>query len=184
MPENNTATVLLLVLGGAFFMIFMVMRRKVMQTRAMLRESAEREEQRPRRGTPGHKVTDVRDSLDELFIQLQEFSRDTLAKLDTKMRLLNQLLSEADAKIAELKRLQEEAQAGAPGTRTAAESNGATEPKEAREPLFDNQPAMDPMHQSVFDFADKGMSLAEISRQMGLQRAEVEVILGLRELKK
>ena len=99
---------------------------------------------------------DARDSMEALFVQLQEFSRETLAKLDTKVRVLNELLTRAEARIEELKRLS----AAAPAAPASKPAN--------------------PLHEKVFRLADGGRASTDIAAETGLERGEVELILGLR----
>lgn len=100
---------------------------------------------------------EARDSMEALFVQLQEFSRETLAKLDTKVRVLNELLTRAEARIEELKKL------------SAAPVVAAPSPKPGN-----------PLHEKVYRLADAGKTSAEIAGEAGLERGEVELILGLR----
>jgi hypothetical protein len=102
---------------------------------------------------------DARESMEALFVQLQEFSRETLAKLDTKVRVLNELLTRAEARIEELKRL------SVAGPKPAAPAPG--------------KPA-NPLHEKVFRLADSGNASTQIAAETGLERGEVELILGLR----
>lgn len=53
----------------------------------------------------GREEADLERSLQEVLASLHELSRDTLAKLDTKIRLLNQYLMEADDRIRRLEQL-------------------------------------------------------------------------------
>ncbi|KAF0240504.1 MAG: hypothetical protein FD180_4900 [Planctomycetota bacterium] len=101
---------------------------------------------------------EARESMEALFVQLQEFSREMLAKLDMKVRVLNELLTRAEARIEELKRL------SAPGTLAAPSPS---------------KPA-NPLHEKVFRLADGGRASADIAVETGLERGEVELILGLR----
>lgn len=101
---------------------------------------------------------EARESMEALFVQLQEFSRETLAKLDTKVRVLNELLTRAEARIEELKKL------SAPGTLSAPSPSKP----------------VNPLHEKVYRLADAGRSPAEIAGDAGLERGEVELILGLR----
>jgi hypothetical protein len=101
---------------------------------------------------------EARDSMDALFLQLQEFSRDTLARLDTKVRVLNELLARAEARIEELKKLSASPQVSAPSP---------------------SRPA-NPLHEKVHRLRDEGKSAPEIAASTGLERGEVEMILGLR----
>jgi len=106
------------------------------------------------------KREDVRESLDEIFVKLQEFSRDSLSRLDTRIRMLNELLTRADAKIAELKKLQESRPAD-PASPPAKPAN--------------------PLHEKIYRLADEGKTVLQITESTGLQRGEIELVLGLRE---
>ena len=104
----------------------------------------------------------ARDSMEALMVQLQEFSRETVARLDTKVRALGELIVRAEARIEELKKLT----AAAP----AAPAPAAAPAK-----------AANPLHGKVFRLKDEGRAVADIASETGLERGEVELILGLRE---
>lgn len=106
----------------------------------------------------------LRDELDGLTARLQEISREQIARMDTKMRMLNQLLAEADRKIEALK--------AAGGAKDAAPVPDMPAPP----PRPSN-----PLHDRIFLLADRGMPLSEIASASGLPQGEVELILGLRE---
>ena len=124
----------------------------------------------------------ARHSLEAVFVQLQEFSRETLARLDTKIRILNQLLVEADRKIETLSAM---ARGGAPAgaVPSATPSNPArpAPPAEPRDP--DASPASAPgLRESVYRLHDAGRSIPEIARETSLEAGEVELVLSLRKL--
>lgn len=100
--------------------------------------------------------TEVRDGLDKLAVEIQELSRESIARLDTKIKILQALLTEADVRIARLQ--------GAPP------------------PPPTPKGAALPVQKKVFDLADRGASVADIGRETGLERGEVELILGMRGL--
>lgn len=109
----------------------------------------------------------VRDDLDEIFIRLQEFSRETVARLDTKIRLLNQLVLDADARIAKLQELK-----GAPAPAPVAEAKPAPPPE---------PPPANPAHRRIYELHDKGLTLPEIEGETGFEKGEIELILGMRK---
>lgn len=123
---------------------------------------------RRRRGTldarpPGAFEADVRDprqELERVLVEIQDLSRDHIARLDTKIRLLNQLLLDCDRKKAEL-----EALLGKSPASPAA-------PASARPP--------NPLHDQVYTLRDSGQDVAAICQATGLEKGEVELILGLR----
>ncbi|MBI2932455.1 MAG: hypothetical protein HYY16_12455 [Planctomycetes bacterium] len=102
----------------------------------------------------------ARDQLQRLLADIQELSREHVARLDTKIRMLQQLLAEADARIRELRGL-------------------AAQPP--MNPPAPTKPS-NPLHERVYALADAGKSIAEIGGETGLERGEVELILGLRKM--
>jgi hypothetical protein len=110
---------------------------------------------------PGSFDADARDprqELERLLLEIQDLSRDHIARLDSKIRLLNQLLLDCDKKKAELEAL-------------LGKSNPAT-------PRPSN-----PLHEQVYGLRDSGQDVAAICRATGLEKGEVELILGLRDPK-
>jgi hypothetical protein len=118
--------------------------------RAELRRSAAGDTRQPCPPAPPPLVDDLRDAA----IRIEEVSREYLSRLDTKIRMLRQLLDEADARIAELRRLDR--------------TNGGTTPD---------------LHRRIWALADQGLSAREISERTGHPQGEVELVLGLRGLK-
>ena len=108
---------------------------------------------------------EVHQELDSVVVRLQEVSREQLARLDTKIQILNQLVGEADRKIGELKAL--------------AGSRGAAPAPEAQPPEPPPRP-VNPLHERVFGLADGGAPFSQIAAETGLSAGEVDLILGLR----
>lgn len=109
---------------------------------------------------PGSFDADVRDprqELERLLVEIQDLSRDHIARLDTKIRLLNQLLLDCDRKKAELEALLGKSTSPAPPARAA-----------------------NPLHDQVYTLKDSGRDVAAICQATGLEKGEVELILGLR----
>jgi len=120
----------------------------------------------------------VRNNMDQIFVQLQEFSRDSLARMDSKIRLMNQMLQEVDQKTARLEALIKEYDKLASSKPPA---QPAPQPlPQAAPPARDETEDIPPEQAKVVELASKGMSTAEISRQTGMDRGEVELILNLR----
>jgi len=103
---------------------------------------------------------DPRQELEHLLIEIQDLSRDHIARLDSKIRLLNQLLLDCDKKKAELEAL----------------LGKSTSPAHASRPS-------NPLHDQVYGLRDAGQDVAAICRATGLEKGEVELILGLRDPK-
>lgn len=103
---------------------------------------------------------DPRQELERLLIEIQDLSRDHIARLDSKIRLLNQLLLDCDKKKAELEALLGKSTSPAPPLRPS-----------------------NPLHDQVYGLRDAGRDVAAICRETGLEKGEVELILGLRDPK-
>ncbi len=183
-------------LGLAVFILYLF----VFRPRRSLRPSDNEETYRA-------PVREVRAEIDEIFVRLEEFSRETMAKLDTKVRLLNQLVIDADARIKRLEELERkdpapgtpagkpagmsagmpaglsaDASAG-PGTSAAAPPGVVVPPvpPEQASPAPEPLP-VNPLHRRVYALHDKGLTLPEIEAETGLPKGEVELILGMRRL--
>ncbi len=115
---------------------------------------------RPPAGRPGLFAAEerehARDELTRLVTELQEVSREQIARLDTKIRMLQQLIADADARIRDLR---------SPGDRGAA-------------PVA--RPA-NPLHDRVYALADAGKAVADICSETGMDEGDVQLILGLRQ---
>jgi hypothetical protein len=111
-------------------------------------------------GSFEEQVRDPRRELEQLLADIQDLSRDQIARLDTKIRLLTQLLADCDRKQREIQEL-----LGKPRTELAAAAKPAN-----------------PLHDRVYTLQDSGTDVLEICRQTGLEKGEVELILGLRRM--
>ena len=117
-------------------------------------------------GTFGASAGGAREELERLLTEIQDLSREHIARLDTKIRMLNQLLLECDQKKRELESLLGRAPAQA----------GAEKPAPVR--------AVNPLHDQVYTLKDSGKELLDICAATGLEKGEVELILGLRGMTK
>lgn len=135
---------------------------------------------------------EVRDSLDDIFVRLQDYSRETLAKLDTKIRMLNQLVGEAERREKTLRdllaRIPSDAAPASPPPDPAPTpaAGGADAPgRPVPSPDFAAAPVAplpDRRREKVCAMADEGRTLREITLATGLQTGEVEMILNLRRM--
>ena len=100
---------------------------------------------------------------------LQELAERLSTQLDAKAARIEALISEADRKISELKELASPTQE-APLARLVAESHRSHRAT----------PAVDPLHQRVYDMSDAGMVPVEIARSVQQPTGHVELILNLR----
>lgn len=108
----------------------------------------------------------VKDELDHLFIQIQEVSRESIARMDTRIKTIQQLLDELEAKRKELETL----------LARAKTVEGSPKEEAPKKP-------MNPLHDKVCALHDQGRGLDEICRETGLGRGEVELILNLRGIR-
>ena len=121
-----------------------------------------RDEPRETLGSFGPAAGGAREELERLLTEIQDLSREHIARLDTKIRMLNQLLLECDQKKRELEELL--------GKAPSAES-----PKPAPR-------AANPLHDQVYSLQDSGKEVLDICAATGLEKGEVELILGLRKM--
>ena len=117
-------------------------------------------------GTFGSAAGGAREELERLLTEIQDLSREHIARLDTKIRMLNQLLLECDQKKRELEALIGKT---ATGTAAASERPAATR-------------ASNPLHEQVYTLQDSGKEILDICAATGLEKGEVELILGLRKM--
>lgn len=156
MPPDSSPWIILLIVAGLFFVL--IFPRLV---RRRLREE-------PRRPLLPDAGGDARAELERLLTDIQELSREHIARLDTKIRMLNQLLAECDQKKREIETLLR--QPVAPRTEPAPPA--ATAPRPA-----------DPLHDQVWSLQDEGKEVDEICSTTGLEAGEVQLILGLRKMR-
>lgn len=118
-------------------------------------------------GSFGASAGGAREELERLLTEIQDLSREHIARLDTKIRMLNQLLLECDQKKRELEDVLGRAGGAAPAplAPTAPPSRPAN-----------------PLHSQVYTLQDSGKELLDICAATGLEKGEVELILGLREM--
>ena len=152
-PPKPTTGVLWIVAVGAALFIGLVLPR--------LRRR--REPPPESMGTFGAATGGAREELERLLTEIQDLSREHISRLDTKIRMLNQLLLECDQKKRELEELL---------GRSAAPA--------AAPPPSPPPRAANPLHERVYTLKDSGKDLLDICAETGLEKGEVELILGLR----
>ena len=120
-----------------------------------------------------------RDAADRAIVDLLETSQTLNAQVDTKIRVLNRLVKEAEehaarleALLAEARRLEEGIPAQ-PGAGTPAPQAAAAEPApETRAKGF-----LSELHERIYRLRADGKSVAEIARATSLSTTEVEFIV-------
>lgn len=115
---------------------------------------------RPPDGLFEARAQSARQDLDQLVVEIQELAREHIAKLDTKIRMVSRLLSDCDQRKLELEALLKGA---------------AIAPPPASRPP-------NPLHEKVYGLLDEGKDTADICAATGLEKGEVDLILGLRQL--
>jgi len=140
---------------------------------------------------------EVRDDMAELMMQLEKLAREINAQVDTKFAKLEKAIADADARLAELRRMgvgeagtEPDAPSSAPeGTesdRTLSPETGTLEegasdvPTDAAaleppEPTEDR----DSFQRQVLELTDAGKTPVEIARQLGRDVGEVELMINL-----
>jgi len=114
----------------------------------------------------------VERQMQNLLVELSEMTRQITAQLDTRTQKLLMLIQDADERITQLKKL---------------ENNNSTAPARSWPALTESSPRnipipepADEQHQSIYHLADQGKPAGEIARELNRPRGEVELILALR----
>jgi hypothetical protein len=193
---GNGMLTVLLVLCATVIMVMLLRRHQFRKTtgRDVAREQIARiRDQR-----------ELRQSMDDLLVQLEELSRRVGAQVDTKFAKLETVIRDADDRIARLEHVlgsldgkQVTARTGSRQTRPApsapAVSKAVPSAPSAREtgrdPDHESAPVApaasqhsDPRFGRVCELVDAGASPIEAAEQLGLQLGEVELILNLRKM--
>mgnify|MGYP005846552653 CR=1 FL=1 len=115
----------------------------------------------------------VEREMQSLLVELEQMVRTMNAQLDTRAAKIEQLIADADARIAELRRLQNS-------------SESSVEPADypplritPSEPNIETAD-VDPRHAEIYSLADGGMTSTEIARKLDRPNGEIELILALR----
>jgi hypothetical protein len=121
-----------------------------------------------------HQLRGVRGDLELLMVEIEQLSKRFAAQLDAKSTAIELLLRQADARIAEMKRLSlgngNAGQAPPPAAAPAV----SPPPRDAAE-----EPA-DPITQAVHRLADQGLPAQAIAGKLNEHVGKVELILALR----
>lgn len=114
----------------------------------------------PADGKKGTRIDpEIRNDLSDILLRLEETSRRVNGQLEMRFQMLNRLLTDADAKISEMKALTERRPASVPPMGLP----------------------VDPQIGEIHRHADAGMDSVEIARKLGRQRGEIDLILSLRK---
>lgn len=148
----------------------------------------------------------LRSSVEELFNQVQSYSHDVIQRIDTKMRMLNMLIIDADKKITELKQLMEKSKIQQ--TTILKQSNSTSETYSKPDEKINQQQTFSfdeiksvkteetskdtidvnssskvtNIYDDVYSLSDTGFSIEEIARKLNLPEGEVKLIIGMRKV--
>lgn len=128
---------------------------------------------------------EVRSDLKELMMHLEELSRDISAQCETRFAKLERVIADADARIAELKRLgfgQGTAASGNSAGQSAPPSGDERSREESQESgQASSEPpgTEDALQREILELAEAGKPPVEIARQLGRDIGEVELIINL-----
>lgn len=103
--------------------------------------------------------------MQNLLVELAEMTRQVSGQLDTRSTKLEQLIQQADERIAQLQKA-----TNGQFQQTNIDSPAPAEP----------EPMPDPRHAEVYSLADQGHDVHQIASELGRPRGEVELILALR----
>lgn len=130
----------------------------------------------------------LRGDLEQVMVEVEQLAKRFSAQLDAKSMRLEKLIDEADARIAELERLQppgDGAHAGGPADASPQAAGQPAEFEAAIEPIppAEEVPsaADSAAAQAIYRLADAGSDPVEIARALGEHVGKVELILALRE---
>ena len=130
----------------------------------------------------------IENQMTELLVELEKMTRQMNAQLDTRAAKLEELIRQADERLAALEgRTGPGRQAGSRGTGGVGLSDPGLAPAGVADPgvaeAGDLPPPpipIDPRHAMVYRLADEGRNLHEIAREVQQPAGEVELILKLR----
>lgn len=119
-----------------------------------------------------------RDAADRAIVELLETSQTLNAQVDTKIRILNRLVKEAENNCARLEKLLAAANdlhEGSQPDRLAAA--GARSPAEKPAPA--GPKFLSELHERIYRMKEEGRSAAEIAKATNLSTTEVEFVVKL-----
>lgn len=190
-------TTLLLVLCATVIMVVLLRRHQFRSTtrREMSRDHVARIRDQ-------HKL---RNSMDELLVELEEVSRRVGAQVDTKFAKLETVIRDADERIARLERVlgRPAGSAESPGpvpsrnepsrppptgeqrapAEPAARASGPSPERERTGSVTAADEPVDPRFRHVYELVDAGATPIKAAEQLGLPLGEVELILNLRKFR-
>jgi len=104
----------------------------------------------------------LRGEAEKLLVELEEFGREIEGRLETRIRYLSRLLTEADRTIERLN--------------AALEAASQRVPEEPKTSLRNTAEGL---RERILSLSGEGRNPGEIARELGLPKGEVELVLGL-----
>ncbi|MBN4061165.1 hypothetical protein JYU15_01885 [bacterium AH-315-I18] len=127
-------------------------------------------------------IRGMQGQLQELMVEVETMARRFGVQLDAKARRLENLLSQADDRIEELRELQ-----GQPPHQTSQMTQDDTQSESSPTQPQQRTPqppiAEDPLAKSVYQLADSGMDAHAIAMELDEHVGKVELIMALRKVK-
>jgi len=174
-PLAQTLAPVMMVAGVLVLAFFLVMsvRGRVARRQALTPSAREQIERIKARA-------DGREDVHAATAQLVTTAQRLAAQLDAKAERLEQLIEQADGRIAALESHLEHVPDAEPAV-SAAPHRPLEAEAEASPPEVERGTRLDPLTSAVYDLADSGHDLVDIARQLDEQIGKVELILALRD---
>jgi hypothetical protein len=129
-------------------------------------------------GPPAHPAIPTSREFEQWEVAMHDLARDLSGQLDSKIRVLEILIREADKASSRLEMSLTRARGIAEPPREMLRSPANGEKASRQQPPSDS--ADKQRFERIYALADAGLSPAKIASQIGSQLGEVELILGLR----
>lgn len=174
---NNGMMMLLLVLAATVIMIVLLRRH---QFRSTTRREVARDH--IARVRDQHQL---RDSMGELLLELEEVSRRVAAQIETRYAKLEAVIRDADHRIARLEQLvgRRPNEATKPESEPRASAGGRSLARENENRGSQPDESSDPRLRRVYELVDAGATPIKAAEQLGMPLGEVELILNLRNFR-
>jgi DNA-directed RNA polymerase specialized sigma24 family protein len=187
-PSSTPVVILVLVLGVVAMLLFRAKRQAAGRERGMgtFREPPSPPVRQALERTPLPSQTE---DVTRWEVQMHDLARELTGQIDSKMRLLDQLIRDADRAAARLEAAVSAAQRSKPPTADSVSQADALraasaaavfsrDPPASPSPATPNRP--DRRYDEIYLLADYGFSQEDIAARTGTPLGEVELILRLR----
>ena len=174
--KNNDPMTWVMIGVGAFVLIYLAILRPMMRGK---KGTTEPPSARP--VALGQQRALERD-MQNVLVEYEQMIRNMTAGLDTRAAKLEQLLREADEKLAEMRTAAAGAGmvGGQPLQSNAGSINARVDEASLQSMAAPASPGPDPRHAEVYALFDEGLSAPEVARRLGRPNGEVELIKALR----